>query len=57
MIGIELAAKAPADGYTILMAASTLAINPIMYKNVPYDPVRDFAADHPRRRPCPTCWW
>jgi tripartite-type tricarboxylate transporter receptor subunit TctC len=43
MIGIELAAKAPADGYTILMAASTLAINPIMYKAVPYDPVRDFA--------------
>ncbi|HZE10789.1 MAG TPA: tripartite tricarboxylate transporter substrate binding protein [Burkholderiales bacterium] len=43
MIGIELAAKAPADGYTILMAASTLAINPIMYKKVPYDPVRDFA--------------
>jgi tripartite-type tricarboxylate transporter receptor subunit TctC len=43
MIGIELAAKAPADGYTILMAASTLAINPIMYKAVPYDPIRDFA--------------
>jgi tripartite-type tricarboxylate transporter receptor subunit TctC len=43
MIGIELAARAPADGYTILMAASTLAINPIMYKKVPYDPVRDFA--------------
>jgi tripartite-type tricarboxylate transporter receptor subunit TctC len=35
MIGIELAAKSPADGYTILMAASTLAINPIMYKKVP----------------------
>ena len=43
MIGIELAAKSPADGYTILMAASTLAINPIMYKKVPYDPLRDFA--------------
>jgi tripartite-type tricarboxylate transporter receptor subunit TctC len=43
MIGIELAAKAPADGYTILMAASTLAINPIMYKQVLYDPVGDFA--------------
>jgi tripartite-type tricarboxylate transporter receptor subunit TctC len=43
MIGIELAAKSPADGYTILMAASTLAINPVMYKQVPYDPVRDFA--------------
>src|SRR5215467_4901863 len=43
MIGIELAAKSPADGYTILMAASTLAINPVMFKKVPYDPVRDFA--------------
>jgi tripartite-type tricarboxylate transporter receptor subunit TctC len=43
MIGIELAARSPADGYTILMAASTLAINPIMYKKVSYDPVRDFA--------------
>jgi tripartite-type tricarboxylate transporter receptor subunit TctC len=43
MIGIELVAKAPADGYTILMAASTLAINPVMYKKVPYHPLRDFA--------------
>jgi tripartite-type tricarboxylate transporter receptor subunit TctC len=43
MIGIELAARSPADGYTILMAASTLAINPVMYKKVPYDPIRDFA--------------
>ena len=43
MIGIELAAKAPPDGHTLLMAASTLAINPVMYKKVPYDPLRDFA--------------
>ena len=43
MIGIELAAKAPPDGHTILMAASTLAIKPVMYKKVPYDPLRDFA--------------
>src|SRR5881396_4308237 len=43
MIGIEMAAKSPADGHTILMAASTLAINPIMYKKVSYDPLRDFA--------------
>src|SRR5256712_13500435 len=43
MIGIELAAKSAADGHTILMAASTLAINPVMYKKVPYDPLRDFA--------------
>jgi tripartite-type tricarboxylate transporter receptor subunit TctC len=43
MIGIEMAAKSAADGYTILMAASTLAINPVMYKKVPYDALRDFA--------------
>ena len=43
MIGIELAAKAPADGYNLLMGLSTLAINSALYKKVPYDPVRDFA--------------
>ncbi len=43
MIGIEMAAKSPADGHTILMAASTLAINPIMYRKLSYDPLRDFA--------------
>ncbi len=43
MIGIELAAKSPTDGHTIVMAASTLAINSVMYKKVSYDPVRDFA--------------
>jgi tripartite-type tricarboxylate transporter receptor subunit TctC len=43
MIGLEAAAKAPADGHTIVMSASTLAINPVMYKKVPYDPVRGFA--------------
>src|SRR5256885_8297925 len=43
MIGIEMAARSSADGHTILMAASTLAINPVMYKKVPYDPLRDFA--------------
>jgi len=43
MIGIEMAAKSSADGHTILMAASTLAINPVMYKKLSYDPLRDFA--------------
>jgi tripartite-type tricarboxylate transporter receptor subunit TctC len=43
MIGTDLVAKAPADGYTLLMGLSTLAINPAMYKKVPYDAVRDFA--------------
>jgi len=43
MIGIEVAAKSPADGYTVLMGLSTLAINSALYKKVPYDPRRDFA--------------
>ena len=43
MIGIEVVAKSPPDGYTLLMGLSTLAINPAMYKKVPYDAVRDFA--------------
>jgi tripartite-type tricarboxylate transporter receptor subunit TctC len=36
-------ARSGGDGYTLLMAASTLALNPIMYKNIRYDPVQDFA--------------
>lgn len=43
MIGIDMVAKAPPDGYTLLMAASTLALNPVMYKQVPYDTVNDLA--------------
>jgi tripartite-type tricarboxylate transporter receptor subunit TctC len=43
MIGTEVVAKAAPDGYTLLMGLSTLAINPAMYKKVPFDPVRDFA--------------
>ena len=43
MIGIEVVAKSAPDGYTLLMGLSTLAINPAMYKKVPYDALRDFA--------------
>jgi tripartite-type tricarboxylate transporter receptor subunit TctC len=43
-IGADLVAKSPADGYTILMGAvATHAINPTLYANIPYDPVKDFA--------------
>jgi len=42
-IGAEAVAKASPDGYTILMATvSTNAINPGLYKHLPYDAVRDF---------------
>jgi tripartite-type tricarboxylate transporter receptor subunit TctC len=43
MIGIEVVAKSPNDGYTLLMAASTLSINPALFKNVRYDTLKDFA--------------
>jgi len=43
-IGADMVAKSPPDGYTLLMATvSTHAINPGLYKKMPYDPVRDFA--------------
>ncbi|HJU23316.1 MAG TPA: tripartite tricarboxylate transporter substrate binding protein [Casimicrobiaceae bacterium] len=42
-IGAELVAKAPADGYTLIMATvGTHAINKSLYKHLPYDPVKDF---------------
>ena len=43
MIGGEAVARATPDGYTLLMGISTLAINPAMYKKVPYDALKDFA--------------
>ena len=43
MIGIEAVARSPGDGYTLLMVASTLALNSVLFKKVPYAPVRDFA--------------
>ena len=40
-IGEDAVAKAPADGHTLLMCASSLSINPFLYSKLPYDPVRD----------------
>ena len=43
-LGTALCAKAPADGYTMLLGSiAALAINPRLLKNVGYDPVKDFA--------------
>ncbi len=41
IIGIEAAAKAPADGYTLLAMTSAFAISPATEKNLPYDPRKD----------------
>jgi tripartite-type tricarboxylate transporter receptor subunit TctC len=43
MIGIEAAARSAPDGYTLLFAPSPLVLNSVLYRKVPYDPVRDFA--------------
>ena len=43
IIGSEIVARAPPDGYTLLLSPSTLAINPASYKKMPYDALRDFA--------------
>jgi tripartite-type tricarboxylate transporter receptor subunit TctC len=42
-IGADAVAKSAPDGYTLLMATSTHATNPSLYKNLPYDFVQDFA--------------
>jgi tripartite-type tricarboxylate transporter receptor subunit TctC len=42
-LGIELAAKSPPDGYTLVLGAPPLAISPHLYAKLNYDPIRDFA--------------
>jgi tripartite-type tricarboxylate transporter receptor subunit TctC len=44
IIGTELVAKSPPDGYTLLMGSiGSVSINPGLYRKLPYDPVKDFA--------------
>jgi tripartite-type tricarboxylate transporter receptor subunit TctC len=40
-IGMDMVAKAPADGYTVLFNSSAATVNPAMYRKLPFDPVRD----------------
>ncbi len=42
MIGTDFVAKSPADGYTLLLSASSeMAMNVVLFKKMPYDPIRD----------------
>ena len=43
-LGIATAARAPADGYTLLAGGGNFVINPSLYAKIPYDPHKDFAA-------------
>jgi tripartite-type tricarboxylate transporter receptor subunit TctC len=47
IIGTELVAKAPPDGYALLVVSSSFAINASTYAKLPFDPVRDFAPVSP----------
>jgi tripartite-type tricarboxylate transporter receptor subunit TctC len=42
-VGTALVAKAPADGYTLILSNTTHAINATLYRTLPYDSVKDFA--------------
>ncbi len=42
-IASELVAKAPADGYTLLLTSATIVISPSLFPKLGYDPFRDFA--------------
>lgn len=42
IIGSDIVAKAPADGYTILIVAGGYTLNPSLYAKLPYDTLRDF---------------
>ena len=42
-IGTDYVAKAPPDGYNLVMVSTTHVISPHLYKDIPYDPVKDFA--------------
>jgi tripartite-type tricarboxylate transporter receptor subunit TctC len=42
-LGIGIAAKAPPDGYTLLLGGSGFIAAPSLYRNLPFDPIKDFA--------------
>src|SRR6266480_7229998 len=41
-VGATAVARAAPDGYTLMVSASVHVINPFLYKNIPYDAVKDF---------------
>jgi tripartite-type tricarboxylate transporter receptor subunit TctC len=44
VVGTEVVAKAPPDGYTVLFCTASHAVTAVYYKKLPFDPIKDFAA-------------
>jgi tripartite-type tricarboxylate transporter receptor subunit TctC len=42
-VATGIVAKAPGDGYTLIMVTTSFVINPSLYAKIPYDPIKDFA--------------
>src|ERR1700687_3982387 len=43
IVGTQQVAESPPDGHTLLVTFDTFAVNPFLFKNLRWDPVRDFA--------------
>jgi tripartite-type tricarboxylate transporter receptor subunit TctC len=41
--GMAMVARATPDGYTLLLTSTSIAVNPALYKSLPYDSIKDFA--------------
>jgi tripartite-type tricarboxylate transporter receptor subunit TctC len=50
IIGAEVTAKSPPDGYTLMVYSQTLVANAHLYKKLPYDPLKDFIGIAPMTR-------
>ena len=58
IVGTQAAAKSAPDGYTLLAGlTANMAVNPSLFKTLPYDPVRDFVPVTPSARTEPPLMW
>src|ERR1044071_5576731 len=42
IVGADIVAKSPPDGYTMLVTSASFAFNPSVYRNLPFEPVKSF---------------